>query len=498
MPVKYDLVIHDARVAVGSDVFSCDVGIRDGRIAALGAELPKGEDEIDARGKLLLPGGVESHLHIDQVTVDDTEMADDFESGTRSAICGGNTTVIPFAVQLKGQTLRAAVTDYHRRADGNAHADYAFHLIITDPSATALEQELPALIADGYTSFKIFMTYAGLKLEDRQILEVLSIARRERAMTMVHAENDDVIAWLTDRLSRAGRSSPKYHAIAHPQIGEGEATQRAITFSELMESPILIVHVSSREAVREIQRARSRGIPIYAETCPQYIVLTAADLDRPGFEGVKCICSPPPRDKETQEVIWQALADGTFSVFSSDHSAFRYGGNRGKFRHGQSAPFWKVPNGIPGVETRLPILFSEGVMKGRISLQRFIEVTSTNAARIYGLAPRKGSIAIGADADLVLWNTDREVRIGNDMLHHAADYTPYEGMTVSAWPDTVLLRGQVAVRDGKPTGTPKGAGQFLSCGLPEVMPKVPENSRSELSLGVFDAGGRPRKAGPVQ
>ena len=379
--------------------------------------------------------------------------------------CGGTTTVVPFAFQNRGQSIRAAVNDYHALANGRAYVDYAFHLIVTDPTPSALGQELPALIADGYTSFKIYMTYDALKLNDRQILDVLWLARRERAMTMVHCENHDVIAWLTERLETLGRSAPKYHAVSRPSVGEGEATQRAISYAELLEVPILVVHVSSREAADEIRRAQSRGLRIFAETCPQYLFLTASNLDLSGQDGARCICSPPPRDKSHHAAIWTGLANGTFAVFSSDHSQFSMGAPRGKLIHGADAPFWKIPNGIPGLETRLPLLLSEGVLKGRVSLEQFVALTATNCARIYGI-PRKGSIAIGADADIVVWNTDREVRIGNDMLHHAADYTPYEGMLVSAWPDVVLSRGEVVVEGGQPVAGP-GRGQFLRCDRPE-------------------------------
>lgn len=466
MAATYDLVIRDARAATAADTFVCDIGVKDGRIAALGHDLPPGEREIAAGNRLVLPGGIDGHCHIDQPMSDGSEMADDFVSGTRSAACGGTTTVIPFACQMKGQSLRAAVADYHRRADGKAYIDYAFHLIVSDPTASVLGQELPALIADGYTSFKVYMTYEDLKLNDRQILDVLSLARREGAMTMVHAENTDVIAWLTDQLAGAGRTAPKYHAAARPAVGEGEATHRAISFSELLHVPILIVHVSSPEATREIRRAQSVGLRIFAETCPQYLLLTADDLDLPGHEGAKCICSPPPRDKASQEAIWNGLANGTFTVFSSDHAPFKMTGPKGKFVHGGSSPFWKIPNGLPGVETRLALLMSEGVLKGRITLQQFVALTAANVAKIYGLAPRKGSIAVGSDADLVIWNTDRLVRISNDMLHHDADYTPYEGMELSAWPDIVLSRGEIVADAGKLTAAP-GHGSFVACDRPE-------------------------------
>jgi dihydropyrimidinase len=461
----FDLVIREGRVGTAAESFVCDVGVRGGRIAALGHELGKGEHEIDARGRLVLPGGIDGHCHLAQPLPDGSEMADGFDTGTLSAACGGTTTVVPFAFQNRGQSIRAAVNDYHALANGRAYVDYAFHLIVTDPTPTALGQELPALIADGYTSFKIYMTYDALKLNDRQILDVLWLARRERAMTMVHCENHDVIAWLTERLETLGRSAPKYHAVSRPSVGEGEATQRAISYAELLEVPILVVHVSSREAADEIRRAQSRGLRIFAETCPQYLFLTASDLDLPGQDGARCICSPPPRDKSHHAAIWTGLANGTFAVFSSDHSPFSMGAPRGKLIHGADAPFWKIPNGIPGLETRLPLLLSEGVLKGRVSLEQFVALTATNCARIYGI-PRKGSIAIGADADIVVWNTDREVRIGNDMLHHAADYTPYEGMVVSAWPDVVLSRGEVVVEGGKPVVGP-GRGQFLRCDRPE-------------------------------
>jgi dihydropyrimidinase len=461
----FDLVVRNATVATAADTMRCDIGIRGGRIAALGEDLAKGGDEIDAKGLLVTPGGVDGHCHFEQELPDGATLADDFLSGTRSAACGGTTTIIPFACQFKGQSMRAAVADYHRRAEGKPLIDYAFHLIVSDPNPQVLGQEMPALIRDGYTSFKIYMTYDILKLADREILDVLALARRERAMTMIHAENADAITWLTEKLELAGRTAPKYHAASRPQPVEREATHRAITFSELLDVPILIVHVSSRDATEQIRWAQSRGLRIYAETCPQYLLLTADDLDRPGHEGAKCVCSPPPRTAADQDAIWEGLANGTFTIFSSDHSPFSYAGPKGKFLHGPSPPFTKIPNGVPGVETRLPLLFSEGVGKGRITLQQFVALTATNPARLYGLYPRKGTIAIGADADLALWDTEREVTITNVMLHHNVDYTPYEGIRVRGWPKIVLSRGEAVMRDGKPLGAP-GRGQYLRCDPP--------------------------------
>jgi len=471
----FDLVIRNGTVATAADVSRCDIGIKAGKVAALAERLTGGR-EIDAGGKLVLPGGVDAHCHFDQPTGDGSQMADDFRTGSISAACGGTTTIIPFAAQAKGQSLRAAVEDYHGRAAGKAVIDYAFHLIISDPSPQVLGQELPALLRDGYTSFKIYMTYDDLKLDDRQILDVLEFARREGAMAMIHAENSDCIAWLTEKLEAAGRTAPRYHATSRPPPVEREATHRAITLAELIDVPVLIVHVSGREAIEQIRWAQGRGLKIYAETCPQYLFLSEEDLDRPGFEGAKCVCSPPPRGKDNQAFVWQGLTGGVFQVFSSDHAPFRFDTPTGKRNAGADAPFRAVPNGIPGVETRLPLLFSEGVMAGRLPLESFVALTATNPAKIYGLHPRKGTIVVGADADLVLWDPERRVTLTNALLHHNVDYTPYEGMRLTGWPVMTLSRGEPVCRDGAPLGAP-GRGQFLPCALPQ--PATPRRGRGD-------------------
>ncbi len=464
---KFDLLIRNGRIVTAADTFIADIGISNGCITALGKDLPAGESEIDASGRLVMPGGIDAHCHFDQPTSDGSRMADDFASGTLSAAFGGTTTVIPFACQQKGQSLREAVKDYHARADGKPVVDYAFHLIVTDPSDQVLGQELPALIRDGYTSFKIYMTYDELKLDDRQILEVLALARQEGAMTMIHAENSDCIAWLTEQLELANKTAPRYHADARPAVAEREATHRAISLAEIVDVPMLVVHVSGKEAMDQISVAQSKGLPIYAETCPQYLFLTADDLNLEGFEGAKHICSPPPRDAANQEHIWRGLKNGTFQVFSSDHAPFRYDDPEGKKVQGEKASFKRVPNGIPGVETRLPLLFSEGVAKGRISPSRFVEVTATNPAKLYGLYPRKGTIAIGSDADLVIWNPDAEVTIRNSDLHHRVDYTPYEGRVLSGKPEIVISRGEVIVGNGVALPV-SGRGRFLPCDKPDL------------------------------
>jgi dihydropyrimidinase len=477
-----DLVVRNARVATASDTFVADIGISQGRIAQLGIGLGPAAREIDAAGRVVTPGGVDAHCHLDQPMEPPVRMADDFDTGTRSAACGGTTTVIPFAAQRKGQTLRAAVDDYHRRAHGCAHVDYAFHLIVSDPTPQVLNDELPALIREGYTSFKIYMTYEDLKLSDGQILDVLDVARQHGAMAMIHAENSDCVEWLTRRLEAAGRTAPRYHAHARPMLVEREASHRAIALSELADVPILIVHVSGRETVEQIRWAHGHGIRVLAETCPQYLFLTAQDLGLDdSYEGARCVCSPPPRDRGNQEIIWQGLSDGLFTVFSSDHAPFRFNAPEGKKPDGVEVPFRHIPNGIPGLETRMPLLYSEGVLGGRITLNRFVELTATNPAKAYGLHPRKGTIAVGTDADLVIWD-ERRLVLRNENLHHAVDYTPYEGMELRAWPATTLVAGEV-VWDGLRFHPRAGKGSFLPCQPPSLLPRriaAPSSPAPEL------------------
>jgi len=465
----FDLIVKNADIATAADRYSADIGIRDGRIVAIAQSLTDDAAEvIDARGRLVTPGGVDGHVHLDQPTSDGSVFSDDFFTGTRSAACGGTTTVIPFATQQRGHSLQEAVDDYHQRANGKAVIDYAFHLIVSDTTPALIQEELPRLIGEGYTSIKIYMTYDDMKLGDRQIIEVLATARKHGAMTMVHAENSDCIGWLTEQLLAAGLTAPGYHSPSRPMVVEREATHRAIALSELLDTPILIVHVSGKEAIEQIHWARGRGLPIFAETCPQYLLLSAEDLapqEDDGAYGMRCICSPPPRDKGNQETVWTGLANGLFTIVSSDHAPFNYGGKQGKKVAGEAAPFNLVPNGIPGVETRLPLLMSAGVLTGRIDLQRFVALTSTNPAKLYGLYPKKGTIAVGSDADLVIWDmyeSGQERILNASMLHSACDYTPYEGQSLRCWPAHTLSRGRTVWRDGQFTAQ-AGEGQFLAC-----------------------------------
>jgi len=341
------------------------------------------------------------------------------------------------------------------------------------------------LIQDGCTSFKVYMTYDLLKLDDGQMLDILAVARREGALVMVHAENHDMIKWLTGRLLDRGFGAPRYHAVSHARVAEGEATNRAVALSQLLDVPILIVHVSAAEAIEVIRDAQTSGLKIYGETCPQYLFLTADDLDKPGLEGAKFCCSPPPRDEAAQQAVWNGLKNGTFQVFSSDHAPYRYDAT-GKLPKGDKTTFRDIANGLPGIELRLPLLFSEGVQHGRLDLNQFVALTATNHAKLYGLYPKKGTIAVGSDADLAIWDPKREVTVSAGMLHDNVGYTPYEGRHLRGWPVTVMSRGRIVVEDGR-LAAPRGSGQFLPCALSEAA-KPLGNPVPELAFAAAHGG----------
>ena len=483
--MSFDLAIRGGTVVTASQSFVGDVGIKDGRVAALGSNLGAAVRDIDAHDRLVLPGGVDSHCHVEQESSMGVMCADDFYSGTVSAAFGGTTTIIPFAAQHRGQSLREVVKTYHARATPKAVIDYAFHLIVSDPTEQVLGQELPALIRDGYTSFKVYMTYEKLKLSDAQMLDVLALARREGALVMVHAENHDMIQWLAKRLMEQNLGAPRFHAVAHARLAEKEATYRAAALAELVDVPLLIVHVSAGEAIEVIREAQARGLRLYGETCPQYLFLTADDIDKPGLEGAKFCCSPPPRDAAAQAAVWQGLRDGVFQVFSSDHAPYRYD-ESGKLPKGSKTTFKEMANGVPGLELRLPLLFSEGVGKKRLTLSQFVALTAENHAKMYGLYPRKGTIAVGSDADIAIWDPEREVTVTASMLHDRVGYTPYEGSHIKGWPVMVLSRGRVVIENGA-LRVEAGSGEFMPCARPEsarpLGRTVPELSLTQRVIG---------------
>ena len=456
---EHELVIKGGTVVTAADTFAADIGIAGGRIAAVGIGL-SGARTIDATGLLVLPGGVDSHCHIEQLQEGGGADEESFVTGSRSALVGGTTTVITFSTQLKGQPIGPGLAEYRRRASA-AMMDYSFHQIITDATDSVIFDEIPRIVDSGIRSLKVFLTYDPLHLDDRQYLRVLAAARRAGALVTVHCENYEAIRWRAAALIADGRTQPKYHAWSRPGIVEREATHRAIALAELVDQPIQVFHVSGPEAAEEVARAQRRGLKVWAETCPQYMVLTAADMDRPGFEGAKFMCSPSPRGPADIEGLWDEIRRGVLDIVSSDHSGWCFDGPRGKRVNGADAPFTDIPNGVPGLATRLPILFSEGVTKRRITLEKFVQLTASNPARLFGLYPRKGTIAPGADADLVLWDPAKTVTITNALLQQAIDYTPYEGLEVTGWPMVTLRRGEVVMQDGRVQAEP-GTGQFLA------------------------------------
>jgi dihydropyrimidinase len=359
-----------------------------------------------------------------------------------------------------GETLAL----YDSRAEGNSILDWSYHLIVADPTEAALA-ELPTAFARGVTSLKVFMTYDRMMLDDRRFLDVLAMGKAHDAVTMVHAENHGIIGWISERLLAGGHTAPRYHAPSHPAAAEVEAIHRAIALARFLDAPLFIVHVSTPEGAAMVRDARAEGAKLWAETCPQYLFLTREDLDRPGMEGAKFMCSPPVRDGETQAALWRHIATGTFSMVSSDHAPYRFDAS-GKLANGPEAPFKLIANGMPGIAARLPLLFSEGVAKGRITLNQFVALSAANAAKIYGM-PRKGTIAIGADADIAIWDPEARWTLTADNQQDAMDYSPFEGWAVTGRPMTVLSRGRTVVEEGAVVGA-RGGGAFVARGAPDL------------------------------
>jgi dihydropyrimidinase len=467
--VRLDTVIRGGRIVTPAGVIAGDLGIAGGRIVAVGGRLGPAARQIGAEGRLVMPGGVDAHAHIEQMSGMGLWNADTFESATRSAAMGGTTSVISFAAQARGEALAQTVAAYGARAARGAMIDHAFHMTLTDPDAPGFEADLGALIAAGHRSIKVFTTYA-IKLTDAQILGIMAVARRHGALVCVHAENDAMIAMAKAELLAAGRTAPRDHAPSHPRMAEIEAIERMCRFAEWLDQPVMIFHVSTAEGAAAVRAARARGAPVRAETCPHYLFMTEDVLDRPGVEGAKWMCSPPQRGLADQAALWAALGDGTLDLVSSDHAPYRFDAS-GKLAAGPAPAFPQIANGLPGLETRLPLLFDAMVTRGQGGPVAFAALTATNPARVHGL-PGKGAIAVGMDADLVLWDPERRVTYGADDLHDNVGYNPWEGVTVTGWPDTVLLRGEVLVEGGRFLGTP-GAGRWIARPAPGVPPSRP-------------------------
>ncbi|MCR9152214.1 MAG: dihydropyrimidinase [Rhodobacteraceae bacterium] len=451
-----DLVIRNGQVVTAAGRWQGAIGIAGGRIAALGTVGP-GAREIDAGGRIVMPGGVDPHCHVEQMSGMGLMNADTFETATRSAAMGGTTSVISFAAQARGERLRDTVAAYAARAARGAAIDHAFHVTVTDPSVEGLEADLADLAAAGHRSVKLFTTY-DIRLDDAALIRVLAAAKAAGMLTCVHAENHGMLDWTKARLLAAGLDRPEHHALSHPRLAEVEAVERVCRFAEFLDAPVMIFHVSTARALAAVRDARARGVPVRAETCPHYLLSTAEVLRRDGIEGAKWMCSPPQRDTADVAALWQGLARGDLDLVSSDHAPYRFD-ETGKLHAGATPPFPAIANGMPGLETRLPLLFDAMVSRGHGGAEAFVRATATAPARIYGL-PGKGDIAPGMDADLVIWDPGRRVTYGADDLHDAVGYNPWAGTTVTGWPEVVILRGAV-VKDGDDwRGTP-GAGRFL-------------------------------------
>jgi dihydropyrimidinase len=450
------LLIRHGTIVTATDLYRGDVFVDGEKIAAIGTSLELAADRIiDAAGKYVLPGGVDVHTHLD-MPFGGTTSADDFESGTIAAAHGGTTTIVDFAIQYRGQTLHHAWETWAGKAEGKAAIDYGFHMIITDLS-DQVEQEMDALVRQGISSFKLFMAYPGVfMVDDATIFRALLRTGRNGGTICMHAENGGVIDVLVKRALAEGKTAPKYHALTRPARAEAEATHRALALAEIAGVPIYIVHLSAAEALDMVAEARDRGLPAYAETCPQYLFLSEEEYDEPGFAGAKYVMSPPLRPKEAQARLWRGLAFNDLQAISTDHCPFCM---KEQKTLGEG-DFSKIPNGAPGIETRMSLVYDGGVRAGRISLNRFVELTSTSPARIFGLFPRKGTIAPGSDADIVVFDPEKTIRLAAKSLHMKVDYNPYEGRTVTGAADIVISRGRVVVEGGRFTGR-AGAGAFL-------------------------------------
>lgn len=455
--MAFDTIITNGRVVTATDTYSSDIAISGGKIAAIGENLPRENvtNVIDAAERYVLPGGIDVHTHLD-MPFGGTTSADDFETGTRAAAFGGTTTLIDFAIQYKTQTLRTAFDTWMQKAAGKAVCDYAFHCIITD-LADAQLGEMNALVREGVTSFKLFMAYPGVfMLDDGSIFKALRRTATNGGLVCMHAENGSAIDVIVQQALAEGKKAPKYHALTRPTTAEAEATARAIALAEMAGAPVYIVHLSCNDALEKVREARDRGLPVYAETCPQYLYLSIENFDVPDFEGAKYVFTPPLREKWHQEKLWNGLKRDHLQVVSTDHCPFCFKEQKELGR----GDFTKIPNGGPGVEHRMSLIYSGGVAAGRFSVNRFVELVSTTPAKLFGLYPRKGTIAVGSDADLVIFDPNRKHTISAKTHHMRVDYSMFEGIEATGMPTAVLSRGRLVVDNDKFLGR-AGAGEFL-------------------------------------
>ncbi len=452
------ILIKSGNVVTAVDNYFADVLIENDKVTLIGRELSMDADRvIDASGRLVIPGGIDPHTHM-ELPFGGTFASDDFRTGTIAAAHGGTTTIIDFAVQYQGESLIQAVDNWHKKAEGKTAIDYGFHLITTDLPDERVP-EMRQLISEGVMSFKLFMAYPGVFLvDDATIFRAMKNAGQAGGLICMHAENGIVINEIIKHALAEGKTAPKYHALTRPTKAEAEGVHRAIAIAEMADAPVYIVHLSCADALEEVREARDNGLPAYAETCPQYLFLDYSLYERDGFEGAKWVMTPPLREKWNQDKLWQGLRGNDLQVISTDHCPFCM-----REKELGLNDFTKIPNGGPGVEHRMSLIYNGGVDGGKIGLNRFVELTSTSAAKLFGLFPRKGTIAIGSDADIVIFDPNEEMTISAATHHMNVDYSAYEGMKVKGVTKTVLSRGRVVIEDGRYTGKP-GDGQFLKRG----------------------------------
>jgi dihydropyrimidinase len=450
-------LIKNGRVVTAVDDYHGDILIDDEVVSIIGAKLDMEVDlTIDAAGKLVIPGGIDPHTHM-ELPFGGTEASDDFRTGTIAAAHGGTTTIIDFAVQTKGESLISGLDKWHQKAEGKCAIDYGFHLITTDFEDHQIE-EMHTLIDEGVSSFKLFMAYPGVFLaDDATIFRAMSAAGERGGLICMHAENGIVINEIIKHALAKGHTAPKYHALTRPTVAEAEGVHRAIAIAEMAESPVYIVHLSCADALNQVRQARDRGIPAFAETCPQYLFLSIDDYGD-DFEGAKYVMTPPLREKANQAELWKGLKMDDLQVISTDHCPFCMKEQKELGR----SDFTKIPNGAPGVEHRVPLIYT-GVVENRISLNRFVELTSTAAAKMFGMFPKKGTIAVGSDADIVIFDPNRDQTISAQTHHMNVDYSAYEGRTIRGVVETVLSRGKVVIDQGEFKGK-SGDGQFIKRG----------------------------------
>ena len=456
--MQFDLVVHNGTLVTADDTVQADIGISAGVIAGIGQNL-SGNELLDAAGKLVLPGAVDPHVHL-EMPAGPVTSSDNWETGTIAAACGGVTTVLDFIEPEANQTLLQAYEARRAQAEGQAVIDYGLHMTLSRADPETLVQ-VPGVVAAGMSSFKTYTTYNGLRLSDEDLLAAMLAVKTAGGIVMVHAENNAIIEYKKQEFIKAGQLSPHFHPLSRPEAAEAEAIQRALALGETAGVMTYIVHVSTARGVQEIANARGRGQAVIGETCPQYLLLTDAEYDRAGFEGAKFVCSPPLRKVADNTALWKALGQGLLQTVGTDHCPFMYKGQKdlGIKR------FTQIPNGIPGIETRLALLYSFGVSAGQISLNQWVQLCCAAPARIFGLYPQKGTLAVGSDADLVIFDPNKKVTISHDLLHEHVDYTPYEGLEVFGYPEITLSHGKLLVRDGHFLGQ-KGQGHFLAAGSP--------------------------------